>query len=152
MTGSRSVRHLDQADPKGRPSRLIVLPRRLLLPSIASTPYWRLRGIVDVRRLDFGSVEGIFLGCVAAGVGVTLLPKGVVSAAWREGRVAVHELPLADLRVDTVFVRRRDGILSTRSPRSWTAPSASPPIPRPTERMRRTELSLYKMALIKQET
>jgi DNA-binding transcriptional LysR family regulator len=70
------------------------------------------RGIVGVRRLDFGSLEGI-LGCVAAGVGVTLLPKGVVGPAWREGRVALHELPLAASRVDTVMVRRRDAFVSS---------------------------------------
>jgi DNA-binding transcriptional LysR family regulator len=70
------------------------------------------RGIVGVRRLDFGSVEGM-LGCVAAGVGITLLPKGIVAAAWREGRVAVHELPIAESGVDTVFVRRRDAFVSS---------------------------------------
>jgi DNA-binding transcriptional LysR family regulator len=70
------------------------------------------RGVVGVRRLDFGSLEGI-LGCVAAGVGVTLLPKGVIGLAWREGRVAVHELPLAESCVDTVMVRRRDAFVSS---------------------------------------
>jgi DNA-binding transcriptional LysR family regulator len=48
------------------------------------------------------------IGCVAAGVGVTLLPKGVVAPAWREGRVAVHELPATEARVDTLFIRRKD--------------------------------------------
>jgi DNA-binding transcriptional LysR family regulator len=62
--------------------------------------------------LEFGSVDAI-LGCVAAGVGVTLLPKGVVAAAWREGRVAVHDIAPEDARVDTVFVRRRDVYAST---------------------------------------
>jgi DNA-binding transcriptional LysR family regulator len=70
------------------------------------------RGIVGVRRLDFGSIEGI-LGCVAAGVGVTLLPKAVVGPAWRDGRVAVHELPLADRRVDTVMIRHRGAFVSS---------------------------------------
>lgn len=70
------------------------------------------RGIVGVRRLDFGSLEGI-LGCVAAGVGLTLLPKAVVGPAWREGRVAVHELPFADSRVDTVMIRRCDAFVSS---------------------------------------
>ena len=35
------------------------------------------RGVVGVRRIEFGTLEGI-LGCVAAGIGVTLLPRGVV--------------------------------------------------------------------------
>jgi DNA-binding transcriptional LysR family regulator len=57
--------------------------------------------------LEFGSLDAM-LGCVAAGVGVTLLPKGVVMAASREGRVALHDLAPEDAFVDTVFVRRRD--------------------------------------------
>ena len=35
------------------------------------------RGVVGVRRIEFGTLEGI-LGCVAAGIGVTMLPRGVV--------------------------------------------------------------------------
>ncbi|MDB5780735.1 MAG: transcriptional regulator [Caballeronia mineralivorans] len=57
--------------------------------------------------LEFGSLDAM-LGCVAAGVGVTLLPKGVVATAWREGRVAVHDVTPEDARVDTLFVRRQD--------------------------------------------
>jgi DNA-binding transcriptional LysR family regulator len=57
--------------------------------------------------LEFGSLDAM-LGCVAAGVGVTLLPKGVVVAASREGRVTLHDLAPEDAFVDTVFVRRRD--------------------------------------------
>jgi DNA-binding transcriptional LysR family regulator len=57
--------------------------------------------------LEFGSLDAM-LGCVAAGVGVTLLPKGVVMAASREGRVTLHDLAPEDAFVDTVFVRRRD--------------------------------------------
>lgn len=41
------------------------------------------RGIVGVRRLDFGTLEGI-LGCVGAGIGLTLLPRAVVETAARE--------------------------------------------------------------------
>ncbi|MDR3535345.1 MAG: LysR family transcriptional regulator [Acetobacteraceae bacterium] len=65
------------------------------------------RGILDVRCQEFGSLDAI-LGCIGAGMGVTLLPRGVVAAAQREGRVAVHPLPEAEAMVDTLFVRRRD--------------------------------------------
>jgi LysR family transcriptional regulator, cell division regulator len=57
--------------------------------------------------LEFGSLDAM-LGCVAAGVGVTLLPKGVAAAAWREGRVSMHEVAPEDARVETLFVRRHD--------------------------------------------
>ncbi|MGH7152514.1 MAG: LysR substrate-binding domain-containing protein, partial [Acetobacteraceae bacterium] len=67
------------------------------------------RGVVGVRQLEFGTLEGI-LGCVAAGIGVTMLPRGVIGADVGE-RVAMHALPPAERRVDTVFVRRTDGFL-----------------------------------------
>jgi DNA-binding transcriptional LysR family regulator len=70
------------------------------------------RGVVGVRRLEFGTLEAI-LGCVAAGLGVTLLPQSVVEAARRDGRVAVHELPGAEARVETMFIRRRDALVSS---------------------------------------
>lgn len=70
------------------------------------------RGVVGLRRLEFGTLEGI-LGCVSAGVGASLLPKGVVGPAWRDGRVAVHALPPAEACVETMFVRRRDAFVSS---------------------------------------
>lgn len=70
------------------------------------------RGIVGLRRLEFGTLESI-IGCVAAGLGVTLLPRSVLAQARREGRVAVHELPAVEARVETLFVRRRDAYVSS---------------------------------------
>jgi len=70
------------------------------------------RGIVGLRRLEFGTIEAI-IACVAAGLGVTLLPRSLIGTVWRDGRVAVHPLPESEARVDTVFVRRRDGFTST---------------------------------------
>jgi len=70
------------------------------------------RGIVGLRYLEFGTLDAI-LGCVAAGIGITLLPKSVVAAAWRAGRVAVHRLPREEARVDTVFIRRRGAFASS---------------------------------------
>ena len=70
------------------------------------------RGIVDVRALEFGSLDAI-IGCVSAGIGITLLPRGVVSAAARAGEVALHALPSEEAMVDTLFVRRPDGYISS---------------------------------------
>jgi LysR family transcriptional regulator, cell division regulator len=70
------------------------------------------RGLQATQPLEFGSLEAI-LGCVAAGIGITLLPKVVVADAWRRGIVAVHELPTAQASVETMFVRRRDVFVSS---------------------------------------
>ncbi len=70
------------------------------------------RGVVGLRYLEFGTLDGI-LGCVAAGIGITLLPKSVLAAARREGRVAVHGLPREEGRVETMFIHRRGTPLSS---------------------------------------
>jgi DNA-binding transcriptional LysR family regulator len=69
------------------------------------------RGVVGARRLEFGTLDGI-VGCVAAGIGVTLLPRAAVARAQREGRVALHALPPADALVPTVLIRRLDAFTS----------------------------------------
>ncbi len=70
------------------------------------------RGLVNIRRLEFGTLDGI-IGCVGAGVGLTMLPRAVVATAEAEGRVALHTLPAKDARVEIVLVRRRDAFVST---------------------------------------
>jgi DNA-binding transcriptional LysR family regulator len=71
-----------------------------------------VRGVVGVRVLEFGTLDAI-LGCVTAGLGVTLLPRVVVGRAAREGQLALHALPPAEARVETVFIRRRDALVSS---------------------------------------
>jgi DNA-binding transcriptional LysR family regulator len=70
------------------------------------------RGIVAPRRLEFGTLDAI-VGCVGAGLGVTLLPRAVLAAASRAGRVALHALPPSDALVETLFIRRRDAFVSS---------------------------------------
>jgi LysR family transcriptional regulator, cell division regulator len=70
------------------------------------------RGIVGLRRLEFGTLEAI-VGCVAAGLGITLLPKALIGPVWRDGRVALHELPPRESEVETLFIRRRDSRVSS---------------------------------------
>ncbi len=70
------------------------------------------RGAVDMRLLEFGTLEAI-MGCVSAGLGITLLPRDLIGAIWQRGRVSIHKLHPRDAMVNTVFVRRRDGHLSS---------------------------------------
>lgn len=69
-------------------------------------------GIVTAAPLEFGSLDAI-LGCVAAGVGVTLLPRGLVQQAAREKRVAIHRLPEEQARTETLFIQRQDSYASS---------------------------------------
>jgi len=70
------------------------------------------RGLKDLRRLEFGTVDGI-VGCVGGGIGVTMMPRAIVEPALRQGRIAAHKLPQHEARVTTVFARRRDAFVST---------------------------------------
>ena len=70
------------------------------------------RGIVGVRNIDYGTLDGI-LACVAAGIGITLLPRVVVAGPAAEGRVAIHSLPPEEARVLTVLIRHREARVST---------------------------------------
>lgn len=70
------------------------------------------RGIVNVRLLEFGTIEAI-VGCVAGGIGITLLPRSLVDVTVPSNRVAVHELPVAEALVETAFIRRRDAFTSS---------------------------------------
>jgi LysR family transcriptional regulator, cell division regulator len=107
---SPSLRALDQLGAQER-LKIVVLRAgcsyRQRLESVLAA-----RGVVDVRLLEFGTLESI-LACVGAGIGITLLPKIVVESAARDGRVALHALPAAEAEVDTVFIRRRDAFTSS---------------------------------------
>jgi DNA-binding transcriptional LysR family regulator len=70
------------------------------------------RGIAVPRLLEFGTLEAIF-GCVAAGLGITLLPCALLGPVWQSGRVSFHRLPPADALVSTVFIHRREAYLSS---------------------------------------
>jgi DNA-binding transcriptional LysR family regulator len=70
------------------------------------------RGIAVPRLMEFGTLEAIF-GCVAAGLGITLLPRGLVGPVWQAGRVSLHTLPPEEALVTTVFIHRREAHLSS---------------------------------------
>ena len=70
------------------------------------------RGIVAVRRLEFGTLEAI-VSCVAAGLGVTLLPQALIGPVWRHGQVRAHRLPPGEGDVETLFIRHRDAYVSS---------------------------------------
>ena len=78
----------------------------------ARTEAWlRNRGRPPRSVMQFGTLDGL-LGCVAAGMGVTLLPRVVVeSARWRD---SIRALALTDVpaRAETWLIRHRDAVSS----------------------------------------
>jgi DNA-binding transcriptional LysR family regulator len=65
------------------------------------------RGVPTPRLMEFGTLDAIF-ACVAAGLGITLLPRALATDRRATGQVAVLPLPPADAMVETVFLRRHD--------------------------------------------
>lgn len=65
------------------------------------------RGIAGLRRLEFGTIEAL-LACTAAGIGITLLPRGILDGNAGRFRLALHDLPPDEAQVQTLFVQRRD--------------------------------------------
>ena len=70
------------------------------------------RGVAGSRLLEFGTVDAL-TACVAAGVGITLLPRGILETAPQARALRGHELPPLEAWVDTVFLRRRDAPVSS---------------------------------------
>ena len=87
------------------------------------------QGTVGVRWLEFGTLEGI-IGCVSAGLGVSLLPYAAVERAHREHRVAVHRVPREYAVARIAFVRRRATLASLGLLR-FAECCASQPWPKP---------------------
>jgi DNA-binding transcriptional LysR family regulator len=64
------------------------------------------------RVMEFGTLEAI-VSCVAAGLGITMLPRALIGSVWQDGRVAVHRLPVKHAHVQTILIRRRDAYVSS---------------------------------------
>lgn len=69
----------------------------------------RRRGIHPTRLLEFGTLDAM-LACVAAGIGITLLPAALVPPG---SPIAIHALPPQDALVDTIFIRLRDTFVTS---------------------------------------
>jgi LysR family transcriptional regulator, cell division regulator len=63
-------------------------------------------GWPSAARLEFGTLDGI-IGCVAADMGVTLLPRAVAERSEQDQAVRLHTLNGPHRRVETLFIRRR---------------------------------------------
>ncbi len=74
----------------------------------------RTRGWLPVKILEFGTLEAI-LGCVEAGMGISLVPLSVVKHYHHRNKhqtLWVQPLEENEGQVETLFVRRRDTVMT----------------------------------------
>jgi DNA-binding transcriptional LysR family regulator len=67
-------------------------------------------GWPSAARFELGTLDGM-IGCVAAGMGVTLLPRAVVERSDQRKEVNIHAIDTSWSRVDTLFIQRRSAHL-----------------------------------------
>ncbi|SDJ42895.1 DNA-binding transcriptional regulator, LysR family [Bradyrhizobium sp. Rc2d] len=65
-------------------------------------------GWPSAARFELGTLDGM-IGCVAADMGVTLLPRAVVECSAMNGNVSIHTLSASHARVETLFIQRCAG-------------------------------------------
>ena len=94
-----------------RDARLFVLGQGSLYEQQLKQALSR-EGIATDRVIELGTLENI-IGCVGAGLGVTLFPRAVIHMSAAQGLIRPHPVPGGDCRVQTLFVRRRDGFVSS---------------------------------------
>jgi DNA-binding transcriptional LysR family regulator len=68
--------------------------------------WYAKHGEMPERIIELGSYHAM-LGCVAAGMGIALLPKSVLTTFPESRRLAVHRLPSGENRSETVLIWRK---------------------------------------------
>jgi LysR family transcriptional regulator, cell division regulator len=63
-------------------------------------------GWPSAARFELGTLDGM-IGCVAADMGVTLLPRAVVAREHVSNDVSIHRLATPYSQVETLFIQRR---------------------------------------------
>jgi DNA-binding transcriptional LysR family regulator len=71
----------------------------------------RDQSLSPVKIMEFGTLDAI-LGCVGAGMGITMLPRSFVEREPFQSLVNTHKVPGALAQVPTMFVRRKDMVPS----------------------------------------
>ncbi|HEX6435893.1 MAG TPA: LysR family transcriptional regulator [Candidatus Binatia bacterium] len=68
-------------------------------------------GVTSFGQLEFGTIDGVF-GCAREGLGITMMPRSVSEHASQNAELGIHPLPRRDALVPTMFIRRKDAVLS----------------------------------------
>ena len=68
-------------------------------------------GVTSFGQLEFGTIDGVF-GCAREGLGITMMPRSVSEHASQNGELGIHPLPRREALVPTMFIRRKDAVVS----------------------------------------
>lgn len=68
-------------------------------------------GAAIINQMEFGTIDGI-IGCVAAGLGITMLPRSVIERSSLKKGVRIHTLPRSQGLLETRFVTHRARVRS----------------------------------------
>ena len=68
-------------------------------------------GVGMLSPMEFGTIDGI-IGCVAAGLGISMLPRSVVERSARRKEVSMHQLARPQRYVETQFVTHKAQVRS----------------------------------------
>ncbi|MFJ7696723.1 LysR family transcriptional regulator [Lysinibacillus fusiformis] len=68
-------------------------------------------GVQPKNRMEFGTLDGI-IGCVAAGLGITLLPRAIAEKYLVAYPLKLHEITTKQAQIPTWFIYRKDEVQS----------------------------------------
>ncbi|WP_324730230.1 LysR family transcriptional regulator [Lysinibacillus fusiformis] len=68
-------------------------------------------GVQPKNRMEFGTLDGI-IGCVAAGLGITLLPRAIAEKYMAAYPLKLHEITTKQAQIPTLFIYRKDEVQS----------------------------------------
>ncbi|MGI2709460.1 MULTISPECIES: LysR family transcriptional regulator [Bacillus cereus group] len=69
-------------------------------------------GVIPEKIMEFGTLDGI-IGCVSAGLGISLLPRSVVDKHMKDDQLIQHTIPNRFGKIKTIFVYRKDKYISS---------------------------------------
>lgn len=69
-------------------------------------------GVIPEKIMEFGTLDGI-IGCVSAGLGLSLLPRSVVDKHVKDDLLIQHSIPNQFGKVNTLFIYRKDKYMSS---------------------------------------
>ena len=71
--------------------------------------WWHEDDVQLQKRMEFGTLDGI-IGCVAAGLGVTLLPRAIAQKYMDTQSLSLHILATKQAQIPTWFIYRNDEV------------------------------------------